>query len=49
MPANYAVDRLRPSSTDVLVKLLATVLESEDDRALFEVKFVAKGQVCAAR
>lgn len=45
--AEYTVKMLRPTPADEPVRLIATVVESRDDRAVVETKLIAKGQVCA--
>ncbi|PYS91449.1 MAG: PaaI family thioesterase [Acidobacteria bacterium] len=45
--ADYAIKLLRPTPTDAPVELIATVVESQDDRAIVEAKLIAHGKVCA--
>jgi acyl-coenzyme A thioesterase PaaI-like protein len=46
--ADYAIKLLRPTPTNGPVKLVATVAESQDDRAIIEAKLIAaNGKICA--
>jgi acyl-coenzyme A thioesterase PaaI-like protein len=45
--ADYAVKLLRPTPTDGLITLEASVVESAVDRAVVEAKLLAGGKVCA--
>ncbi len=45
--ADYAIKLLRPTPTDKPVELVATVVESQADRAIVEAKLIAHGQTCA--
>ncbi|HYX41246.1 MAG TPA: PaaI family thioesterase [Pyrinomonadaceae bacterium] len=45
--ADYAVKLLRPTPTDDKVQLVATVIESQADRAIVEAKLIAHDKVCA--
>jgi acyl-coenzyme A thioesterase PaaI-like protein len=45
--AEYAVKLLRPTPTDDKIELIATVVESTDDRAIVEAKLIAHGKTCA--
>lgn len=45
--AEYAVKFLRPTPTDGVIKLVATVSELKGDRAVVESKLIADGKVCA--
>src|SRR2546423_13818839 len=45
--ADYAVKLLRPTPTDAPVELVATVVESQEDRAIVEAKLIAHDKVCA--
>jgi acyl-coenzyme A thioesterase PaaI-like protein len=45
--AEYSVKLNRPTPTDAVLELIATVVESQDDRAVIEAKVVANGKICA--
>lgn len=45
--ADYTIKLLRPTPTDEPVHLVASVVESKEDRAIVEGKLLAKGKVCA--
>ena len=45
--ADYAIKLLRPTPTDLPVKLVARVVESTDDRAIVEGELIAHDKVCA--
>jgi acyl-coenzyme A thioesterase PaaI-like protein len=45
--ADYSIKLLRPTPTDAPVELVASVVESMEDRAVVEAKLIAKGKVCA--
>lgn len=45
--ADYTIKLLRPTPTDAPVELVATVVESQADRAIVEAKLNAHGQTCA--
>ncbi|HUQ31062.1 MAG TPA: PaaI family thioesterase [Pyrinomonadaceae bacterium] len=45
--ADYAIKLKRPTPTGEPVKLIARVVESEDDRAVVEAELIAGGKVCA--
>ena len=45
--ADYAIKLLCPTPTDAPVQLIATVIESQDDRAVVEAKLIAHGKICA--
>ena len=45
--ADYAVKLLRPTPTDAEIELVATVIESTEERAVVEAQLVAHGKVCA--
>ena len=45
--AEYAIKMLRPTPTDAPIQLVATVVESQDDRAVVDGKLIAHGKVCA--
>lgn len=45
--ADYAIKLLRPTPTDAPVKLVARVVESQDDRAIVEAQLIAHDKVCA--
>src|SRR5262249_6274987 len=45
--ADYAIKLLRPTPTNGPVKLIATVVESKEDRAVIEAKLIANEKVCA--
>ncbi len=45
--AEYCVRFRKPTPTDELVRLVARVVESKDDRAVVESQLLAKGEVCA--
>ena len=45
--ADYAIKLLRPTPTDQPVRLVAKVVESNDDRATIEAQLIAHGKVCA--
>lgn len=45
--ADYAIKLLRPTPTDAPVKLVAKVVESQDDRAIVEAQLIAHEKVCA--
>ncbi len=45
--ADYTIKLLRPTPTDTPVELVATVVESQADRAIVEARLVAHGKTCA--
>ena len=45
--ADYAIKLYRPTPTDEPIKLIATVAESQEDRAVIEAKLMAHGKICA--
>lgn len=45
--ADYAIKLLRPTPTDGIITLTATVAELKEDRAVIEAKLIAKDKVCA--
>ena len=45
--ADYTIKLKRPTPTDAPVKLIARVVESQDDRAVVEAELIAGGKVCA--
>jgi acyl-coenzyme A thioesterase PaaI-like protein len=45
--AEYSIQLLRPTPTDGPIQLVATVVESQDDRAVVDGKLIAGGKVCA--
>lgn len=45
--ADYAIKLLRPTPTNEPLQLVATVVDSQDDRAVVEAKLIAHGKVCA--
>jgi acyl-coenzyme A thioesterase PaaI-like protein len=45
--ADYAIKLKRPTPTNAPVKLIARVVESQDDRAVVEAELIAGGKVCA--
>lgn len=45
--ADYSIKLLRPTPTGAPVKLVATVVESKDDRAIIEAQLIAGGKICA--
>ena len=45
--ADYAIKLLRPTPTDAPVRLVARVVESQDDRAIVEAQLIAHDKVCA--
>lgn len=45
--ADYAIKLLRPTPTDAPVELVATVVESQTDRAIVEAKLIAHDKTCA--
>ena len=45
--AEYAIKMLRPTPTDDPIQLVATVVESQDDRAVVDGKLIAHGKICA--
>ncbi len=45
--ADYSIKLLRPTPTDEPVHLVASVVESKEDRAHVEAKLVSHGKVCA--
>jgi acyl-coenzyme A thioesterase PaaI-like protein len=45
--ADYAIKLLRPTPTQDVVQLVATVAESKEDRAIIDAKLIAGGKVCA--
>ena len=45
--ADYSIKLMRPTPTDSPVELVASVVESMEDRAVVEAKLIAKGKVCA--
>jgi acyl-coenzyme A thioesterase PaaI-like protein len=45
--ADYAIKLLRPTPTDLPVRLVAKVVESKEDRATIEAQLIAHDKVCA--
>lgn len=45
--AEYAIKLLRPTPTDLPIKLVARVVESTSDRAIVEGELIAHDKVCA--
>lgn len=45
--ADYAIRLLRPTPTDLPIKLVARVVESKADRAVVEGELIAHDKVCA--
>ncbi len=45
--ADYAIKLLRPTPTDEPLQLAATVIDSQEDRAVVEAKLIAHDKVCA--
>ena len=45
--AEYSIKLLRPTPTDLPLQLIASVVESQEDRAVVEAKLIANGKVCA--
>jgi acyl-coenzyme A thioesterase PaaI-like protein len=45
--ADYAIKLLRPTPTDQPVRLVARVIESQENRAIVEAELVAHDKVCA--
>jgi len=45
--AEYAIKLLRPTATDLPVKLVARVIESSADRAIVEGELIAHEKICA--
>ncbi|HEY0404829.1 MAG TPA: PaaI family thioesterase [Pyrinomonadaceae bacterium] len=45
--ADYSIKLLRPTPTDVPVRLSARVVEATADRAVVEAELTAKGKICA--
>jgi acyl-coenzyme A thioesterase PaaI-like protein len=45
--ADYAIKLLRPTPTDDVIKLVATVVDSQTDRAIVEAQLIAHDKVCA--
>ena len=45
--ADYAIKLLRPTPTDQPVRLVARVVDSQDDRAIVEAQLIAHDKVCA--
>ncbi|HEV7843648.1 MAG TPA: PaaI family thioesterase [Pyrinomonadaceae bacterium] len=45
--ADYAIKLKRPTPTSAPVKLIARVVESQDDRAVVEAELIAGGKICA--
>ena len=45
--ADYSIKLLRPTPTDEPVHLVASVVESKEDRAVVEAKLLSHGKVCA--
>jgi acyl-coenzyme A thioesterase PaaI-like protein len=45
--ADYAIKLKRPTPTNAPVKLIARVVESQDDRAIVEAELIAGGKICA--
>lgn len=45
--ADYSIKLKRPTPTDAPVKLIARVVESEDDRAIIEAELIAHDKICA--
>lgn len=45
--AEYSIKLLRPTPTNTKLKLVANVVDSQEDRAVVEAKLIADGKVCA--
>ncbi len=45
--ADYAIKLLRPTPTNSPVRLVATIAESTEDRAIVDAKLIANEKVCA--
>jgi acyl-coenzyme A thioesterase PaaI-like protein len=45
--ADFAIKLLRPTPTNVVIKLKAKVSESTDDRAVIDATLEANGKICA--
>jgi acyl-coenzyme A thioesterase PaaI-like protein len=45
--ADYAIKLRRPTPTDGVIKLVARVVESQEDRAIVEAELIAGDKVCA--
>ena len=45
--ADYAIKLLRPTPTDLPIKLVARVVESKEDRAVVEGELIAHNKLCA--
>jgi acyl-coenzyme A thioesterase PaaI-like protein len=45
--ADYAIKLKRPTPTNAPVKLIARVVESQDDRAIVEAELIAGEKICA--
>jgi acyl-coenzyme A thioesterase PaaI-like protein len=45
--ADYAIKLKRPTPTDAPVKIIARVVESQDDRAVVEAELISQDKVCA--
>ena len=45
--AEYAIKLLRPTPTDLPVKLVARVVEASSDRAIVEAELIAHEKICA--
>jgi acyl-coenzyme A thioesterase PaaI-like protein len=45
--AEYCIKLLRPTPTKNTVKLIAKVVDSQEDRAVVEAQLIADGKVCA--
>ncbi|HEX8070679.1 MAG TPA: PaaI family thioesterase [Pyrinomonadaceae bacterium] len=45
--ADYAIKLLRPTPTDMPVRLVARVVDSTDDRATVEAELIAHDKICA--
>lgn len=45
--AEYSIKLLRPTPTNTTVKLVANVVDSQEDRAVVEATLIADGKVCA--
>lgn len=45
--ADYAIKLLRPTPTNDVLQLVATVAELKEDRAVIDAKLIAGGKVCA--
>lgn len=45
--AEYSIKLLRPTPTNTTLKLVANVVDLQDDRAVVEARLIADGKVCA--